>query len=252
MVIPAFESLIIVALTFLLAGTVKGVTGLGLPTVSLALLTATLGLKAAMAILIVPSLVTNFWQAAVGGHLPAILRRTWSLLLAICVATWFGVGILAKANADLLAGVLGFIVCLYAVLGLARLEPTDPGRLEPWLSPLVGAVSGVLNGMTGSFVVPGVLYLQSLGFPRDGFVQSMGVLFTTSTVALAFALYDRQLLSGELAVLSAGAVIPALAGMVLGQYVRQRLSEQTFRKVFFAALLVMGVYIVARALTTPL
>ena len=73
---PSIESMIIVALTFLLAGTVKGVTGLGLPSVSLALLTAILGLKAAMAILLVPSFVTNVWQAAVGGHLTAILRRT--------------------------------------------------------------------------------------------------------------------------------------------------------------------------------
>ena len=109
---PALDSMIIVALAFLLAGSVKGVTGLGLPSVSLAILTATLGLKAAMAILIVPSFVTNVWQAAVGGHLSAILRRTWSLLLAVCIGTWFGVGILAKANADLLAGLLGFVLCI--------------------------------------------------------------------------------------------------------------------------------------------
>lgn len=249
---PAFESMVIVALTFLLAGSVKGVTGLGLPSVSLALLTATLGLKAAMAILIVPSFVTNVWQAAVGGHLAAILRRIWALLLAVCVATWLGVGILAKANADLLAGVLGLVLCAYALLGLAKVDPASPGRLEPWLSPVVGAVSGVLNGMTGSFVVPGVLYLQSLRFPRDAFIQSMGVLFTTSTVALAFALHDRQLFSGELAILSTGAVLPAVAGMMLGQVVRQHLSEESFRTVFFAALLALGGYIVMRAAPTLL
>lgn len=244
---PSLDSMIIVALTFLLAGFVKGVTGLGLPSVSLALLTTALGLKAAMAILIVPSFVTNVWQAVVGGHLVAILRRTWSLLLAVCVATWFGVGILAKANADILAGLLGLVLALYAVLGLVKIDPARPGRLEPWLSPVVGAVSGLLNGMTGSFVVPGVLYLQALGMPRDGFIQAMGVLFTTSTIALAFGLHDRGLLAGELAVLSAGAVVPALVGMVAGQMIRQRLSEEMFRRVFFAALLVLGVYIVVRA-----
>ena len=248
MPMPALDSMLIVALTFLLAGSVKGVTGLGLPSISLALLTATLGLKAAMAILIVPSFVTNVWQAAVGGYLSVILRRTWSLLLAVCVGTWFGVGILAKADANLLAGLLGLVLCIYALLGLARADPASPGRLEPWLSPVVGAVSGVLNGMTGSFVVPGVMYLQSLRFPRDGFIQAMGVLFTTSTIALAFALHDRQLLTGELALLSAGAVVPALAGMVTGQVVRKYLSEQMFRTVFFAVLLVLGAYIVVRAL----
>jgi uncharacterized membrane protein YfcA len=244
---PSLDSLVIVALTFLLAGTVKGVTGLGLPSVSLAILTAALGLKAAMAILLVPSFITNVWQAAVGGHLMAILRRTWSLLLVLCLATWLGAGILAKANAELLAGVLGVVLCIYAVAGLVRLPPPNPGPHEGWLAPLVGAVSGLLNGMTGSFVVPGVFYLQALRFPRDGFIQSMGVLFTTATVALAIAMQGQQLLTRELAILSASAVVPALIGMVAGQVVRRRLSEAAFQKSFFVALLAMGLYIVLRS-----
>ena len=60
-------TLTVVALTFLLAGLVKGVIGLGLPTISLALLTAALGLPQAMALLLVPSFVTNLWQAVAGG-----------------------------------------------------------------------------------------------------------------------------------------------------------------------------------------
>ena len=249
---PTLDSIVIVALTFLLAGTVKGVTGLGLPSVSLAILTATLGLKAAMAILLVPSFITNVWQAAVGRHLIAILRRIWSLLLVLSLATWLGAGILAKANAEVLAGVLGVVLCIYAAMGLIRLHPASPGPHEVWLSPVVGAVSGFLNGLTGSFVVPGVFYLQALGFPRDGFIQSMGVLFTTSTIALAIAMQGQQLLTRELAVLSVSGVVPALIGMVAGQVVRQRLSEAAFQTVFYASLLAMGGYIVLRSLAALL
>jgi uncharacterized membrane protein YfcA len=246
--VPATDSMIIVALTFLLAGFVKGVIGLGLPAVGLGVLTATLGLKAAMAILLAPSFVTNLWQALVGGHLLAILKRIWALLLAILLATWLGVGVLARSNADVLSALLGVVLAGYAVLGLVRLDPPSPGRRERWLSPLVGLVGGLLNGMTGSFVVPGVIYLQSLGFSRDAFIQSMGVLFTVSTVVLALALGGQGFLSEELAVLSAGGVVPAVIGMLLGQAVRQRLSEEIFRTVFFAALLAFGAYIVFRAL----
>ena len=248
---PALDAFIIVAMTFLLAGAVKGVTGLGLPSVSLAILTAALGLKPAMAILLVPSFVTNVWQAAVGGYLGAILRRIWSMLAVLCIATWVGAGILAKTNADVLAGVLGVVLCIYAIMGLMRLPPPSTGAYEGWLSPLVGAVSGLLNGMTGSFVVPGVFYLQALRFPRDGFIQSMGVLFTTATVSLAIALQKEQLLTGELAILSASAVVPALVGMAAGQVVRRRLSEAAFQTAFYVALLAMGAYIVLRALPTP-
>jgi uncharacterized membrane protein YfcA len=242
------ETMTIIAAAFLLAGLVKGVTGLGMPTVSLAILTVTLGLKPAMALLLVPSFVTNLWQALAGGHLAAILRRLWPLLIALCLTTWLGVWVLARARSDLLAGLLGLIVLAYAVTGLVRIELPQPGRLEGWLSPMVGAVSGLLNGMTGAFVVPGVLYLQSLGLPREAFIQAMGVLFGTSVTALAASLGNRQLLSAELALLSTGAVVPALVGMGLGQIVRRRLSEQRFRMIFFSALLLIGLHIIVGAL----
>jgi len=238
------ENATIIAATFLLAGLVKGVTGLGMPTISLTILTATLGLKPAMALLLVPSFVTNVWQALAGGSLLAILRRLWPFLLAMFLTTWLGVAVLARSRSDLLAGLLGVAVLVYAVTGLASLELPRPGRREGWLTPLVGAVSGLLNGMTGAFVVPGVLYLQSLGLPRDAFIQGMGVLFATAVTALAVALGNRQLLSPDLALLSAGAVIPGLIGMGLGQIVRRRLSESLFRTIFFSALLMIGTYIV--------
>ena len=86
------ETLLLIAAIFVLAGFVKGVVGLGLPTVSLGLLTATLGLKEAMALMLIPSFATNVWQGAVGGYFTAAMRRLWTLLVAVCVGTWAGAG----------------------------------------------------------------------------------------------------------------------------------------------------------------
>jgi uncharacterized protein len=105
-----------------------------------------------------------------------------------------------------------------------------------------------LTGMTGSFVVPGILFLQAIGLTRDMLIQAMGLLFTVSTVALALALKGNDLLSVELGSWSAAAVVPAILGMALGQRVRQGLSEELFRRVFFVALLLLGAYIMAGAL----
>ncbi len=242
------DTLVIVGVTFLLAGLVKGVIGLGVPTVSLAILTATLGLKPAMALLLFPSLITNIWQALVGGQLLAILRRLWSLLLAICIATWIGVRVLATADTSLLSALLGCLLVLYASYGLLRPKMPDLSRSEFWLSPVVGTVNGVLTGMTGSFVFPGVPYMQAIGLPRDMLIQAMGVLFTVSTAALALSLGEQKFLTMELGTLSIAGVVPALIGMVMGQKVRQRLSEEAFRKVFFSAIILLGVYITARSL----
>ena len=67
---------------FLAAGFVKGVIGLGLPTVAIGLLGLLMTPAQAAAILVVPSLVTNIWQFAVGGHLLALVRRMWPMLMA--------------------------------------------------------------------------------------------------------------------------------------------------------------------------
>ncbi len=245
------ESLVIIGLTFFIAGSVKGVIGLGLPTVALALLTATYGLKPAMALLLIPSLVTNVWQGVVGGAFLVLMRRLCSLLLLICIATWFGVHVLAMADTALLSALLGALLCLYAGLSLARVTVPGPGRSEPWISPLVGVVNGVLTGMTGSFVVPSVIYLQSLGLPRDAFIQAMGIVFSVSTLALAVSLGGQRFLSVELGAVSAIAIVPAIIGMVFGQKIRRRLSEAAFRRVFFCAVLVLGIYIIGRSLFMP-
>ena len=241
-------TLLAIAGTFLLAGAVKGVIGLGLPTVSLALLTVVVGLPQAMALLLVPSFVTNVWQAAVGGNAVAILRRLWPFLLMATVTVWIGAHALTRVDLALLSALLGAVLVVYGALNLAGLRLALTARQEVWAGPLLGTANGVLTGMTGSFVVPGVLFLQAIGLPRDMLIQAMGLLFTVSTLALAVALQRNQLLSAELGALSAAALVPALLGMGLGQRLRRRLPEPLFRRVFFVALLLLGGYIMASAL----
>jgi uncharacterized membrane protein YfcA len=241
-------ALILIGLTFLLAGGVKGVIGLGLPSVSLAILTATLGLHPAMALLVVPSLVTNVWQAVVGGNGVETVKRIWPLLLFATVTVWVGAMTLHLVDVALLSALLGILVAIYSTISLLHPKVAIPRRWEPWAGPAAGAVNGVLTGMTGSFVFPGVLYLQAIGLPRDAFIQAMGMLFTVSTLALGIALRGNDLLTAELGAISAAAVVPAVIGMMIGQRLRKRMSETLFRRVFFVALLALGLYIVARSL----
>lgn len=240
------ETVLAVSLTFVLAGTVKGVIGMGLPSVSLGILTIVLGLQPAMALLLVPSLVTNIWQGCAGGRLAELMRRLWLFLVFAALGIWAGVEILAGSDVNLLAKLLGILLVAYALLGLTTPQLSLPGGAEGWAGPLAGAINGILTGLTGSFVVPGVPYLQALGLGRDALIQAMGLLFTVSTVALAIALGGKRLIAGDQVMLSAVAVLPALAGMVLGQRIRRYLSEAVFRKVLFMSLLALGLYIVLR------
>ncbi|MBT2771278.1 sulfite exporter TauE/SafE family protein [Halomonas sp. ISL-60] len=243
-----FASLLAVAGTFLIAGSVKGVIGLGLPPVSLALLTVALDLPTAMALMLIPSFVTNLWQSMVGGNARAILVRLWPFLAMASLTVWVGAAALTRVNLTYLTALLGSLLIIYAVVSLAGIKMVVPSRHEVWAGPLIGSANGVLTGMTGSFAVPGVMFLQAIGLPKNMLIQAMGMLFMVSTVALAAALQQANFLSLQYGAISAAAVLPALAGMMIGQRIRARLSEQVFRKVFFISLLMLGTYIIVTAI----
>jgi len=233
--------------TFLLAGAVKGIIGLGLPTISLAMLTVTIGLPNAMALILMPSLITNLWQAMVGGNGCVILRRIWLFLLMASAFVWLGASALTRIDLEMLSALLGVLIVIYSLVSLAGWRFKITTQQETWLGPLVGSVNGILTGMTGAFVVPGVFYLQTIGLARDKLIQAMGMLFTVSTLALGVSLQANNLLTIELGQMSLAATLPAIVGMAIGQRIRQKLPEKLFRKIFFISLLILGGYIFFKA-----
>jgi hypothetical protein len=240
--------LLAVSATFLLAGMVKGVVGLGLPTVAVGLLGLIMPPMEAASLLIVPSVVTNAWQLAAGPRFGALLRRLWPMLAAICAGTLTGAMLLPRDVSGYGTIALGAALVLYALIGLAAVRLSVPARMEAWLAPLTGAATGLVTSATGVFVIPAVPYLQGLGLARDDLVQALGLAFTVSTFALAAALALRGSFQQAAAAASFYALIPALAGMFLGQWIRARIRPETFRKLFFAGLLVLGAHLSLRHL----
>ena len=234
--------------TFLLAGLVKGVIGLGLPTVAMGLLGLAMPPAYAAALLIVPSLVTNVWQLLDGPRFGALSRRLWGMMLGIIAGTLAGSGLITGAAAPAAAAALGGALALYAVIGLAKLRLRVPPASERWAGPLVGAATGLVTGATGVFVIPAVPYLGSLGLERDDLVQALGLSFTASTLALAAGLAWHGALPLQAAGASLLALVPALAGMALGGWLRARVRPETFRLCFFVGLLVLGGELVWRGL----
>ena len=236
-----------VGLTFVLAGMVKGVTGMGLPTVSMGVLGLLMAPTEAASLLAIPSLITNVWQFAAGPNRLLLFRRTWPMLLAIAGATWAGAGLLSASSGATTA--LGVALIAYAIVGLAKFRIVVPPRAEPWLSPLVGATTGVVTGATGVFVIPAVPYLQALGLDKDDLTQALGLSFTISTIALAIGLASHGAFHVATGSVSLLCTIPAMAGMQLGQWVRNRVDPVRFRLLFFIGLLLLGADLAARSLT---
>ncbi|WP_127090609.1 sulfite exporter TauE/SafE family protein [Aquabacter cavernae] len=235
---------------FVLAGAVKGATGMGLPTLGMGLLSLLMAPADAAALLIVPAILTNVIQFATGPRRGAVLRRFWLLGVFTILGTLAGAWTLGGLDSHFAPALLGATLLVYGLFGLAKLQFHTPARLERWLSPVMGLASGILTGTTGVTVMPVAPYLQSLDLDREDLVQALGLDFTLSTFALAVTLsMDFTALSdARVALASAGALVPAFIGMELGKRLRLAVSQATFRAGFFAALALLGANTLVRAL----
>ena len=240
--------LVIVAAVFLLAGFIKGVIGLGLPTVSMGLLAVTMQPSHALAIVIVPAVVTNIWQTFVGPYLRDIMRRLWPLMAGTVIGIWLNAGMLTGPYARYGAVVLGVLLVIYAIMGLSTFSFSVARRDEKWIGGIVGVITGMVSAATGVQVIPSMPYMQAIGMERDELVQALGVFFTVATLGLAFNLTSAGLLTAATALPGAIAMAASFTGMFIGQAVRSRLQPETFRRWFLIAMIFLGLYLAGSAL----
>jgi hypothetical protein len=236
-----------IAAVFALAGFVKGVIGLGLPTIAMGLLALAMPPVEAAAILILPSLLTNLWQMLAGPALRSVARRLRPMMIGVCLGTWAGAGFMTGPHARFGATMLGVALILYALAGLCALRLRLHAGLERRLGPIIGAITGLITAATGVFVLPTVPYLQAIGLEKEELVQALGLSFTVSTVALAV----NVAWAGALNIAMAGATLTALAaacaGMWCGQALRLRMAPAAFRRWFFTGLMALGLYLALRS-----
>jgi uncharacterized membrane protein YfcA len=231
---------------FLAAGLVKGVVGLGLPAVAMAFLGLAMAPADAASLLVVPTLVTNIWQLYAGPRLGAVTRRFATLMVAICAGIPLGIGLLTRGTHAAVA--LGAVLVAYGAIGLIAPHFSISNRAERWCSPLIGLVSGAVTGATGVGAVPLAPYLSSLNLDKDDMIQALGLAFTVMMLALGAGLALEGKFHAAVAGGSLLALLPALAGMALGQRIRDKMSPAVFRRWFFAGLIALGVFMIVRAI----
>ncbi len=235
--------LLIVTGIFVASGFVKGTVGIGLPTVSMGLLSLVMPPVQAAAVMFGPALVTNLWQSYAGPSLLALLRRFRIMMALSFVGTLAGSGVMAGGNSRLALFALGVVLVLSTAINMFAVQFRVPRRREPWLSPAIGTMTGLINGATGVFIFPAIPYMASLELSKDELIQLLGLTAVVSSLGLGTALLLRGSLGLGLAGTSAFALLPAFAGLFMGQAVRRHISENAFRRIFQTGLLLLGAYV---------
>ena len=240
--------LVLIAAVFGGAGFVKGVIGFGLPSISMGLLGAWVAPDIAAAILIIPTFLTNVWQAFAGPHAGAVLRRLWPMFAGVFIGTLATAGFITGADPRLAVAAIGVMLFVYSVFGLSGVRFRVSRKAEILASPVAGLTTGLINGATAIFVLPGAPYLQATDLGKDELIQALGFVALFASSALALGLGLNQPVDTRLWPAVVVALVAAIAGMAAGQMIRGRLSVAVFQRWVFIGLAGLGCVMIVRAM----
>lgn len=231
---------------FVFGGLVKGTLGVGLPLVAVPLMSLAIPATQAIALVMMSVLVSNVWQTFEGGLSTQGIRRFAPLIGAMLVATLITVPLTLDLPEATLRTMLAGIVLLAVVLMALPLKLNVAPRHERWWSFVVGALSGVMGGvssLTGPIIIT---YLVSLRLARDVFVGTVSVIYLAGALPLYGSMVAHGRVSANDALLSTAALVPMAVGLYLGRQVRGRLSEVWFRRLLFGFLVLVALALLLR------
>ncbi len=223
--------LLAMGVAFLGGGLIKGTLGVGLPLFAVPVLALVIPAPNAIALLAVPVLLSNAWQALESGKAAVHVTRFIPLLVTILLATALVVPFTLSLSLHtlniLVAASLLIAVFLMAVQPNLSIAP----RHEKSTSAVVGGLAGLMAGVSSMAGPLVITYLLALRLPREVFIGSISVIYLFAMVPLyvSLAYYGRLGLSE--AVVSLVGLIPMFLGMRFGKALRQRLSESVFRRI---------------------
>jgi len=226
----------------------KGVVGIGLPLTAVSVMSFLIGPPVPVALMPIPILLTNIWQAFSGGYLMRSLRRFWPMLICLPLGTVFGVKVLAQAEKGLLSLLLGCSILVFSLFAQWRLDWRLSPRAERFARPLVGLIAGFVGGMSSFFGPPLIMFLVSVGLPKDHFVGAIGLSFLIGIISMTLALAFYKVIGPLDFIWSAAAALPAIGGLILGQRLRRRIPEAKFRRVLLIVFLLSGLNLIRQAI----
>jgi hypothetical protein len=239
--------IIIILVTYLFASSVKGVTGLGFSTVCLPFLALTVGLKAALPLLIIPSLLSNMIIMQQVDNFKTTLYRFWPMLLATSLGVIFGLTLLSAIDGKLAGAALGLILILWCMFSYITPDLKVPEPKERQFGVLSGLTTGFINGLTGSQVMPCVPYLMALKLDKNVFIQATNTSFTISSLVMAIGLIRLELFTVNVLKLSMVGLIFVFLGLKLGAKIRSQLSPGSFRIAALAILFITALGLLLKA-----
>jgi len=240
------QTILISFSAFFIASFLKGLTGLGFSTLCLGILAVFIDIKLAIPLVFLPSLSSNIMVMVGAGRFFESLKRFWLLFLSALPGLFLGIWFLGNSQNEAPKVLLGLVMLLYGIWGLKNGLFELSKRRERQLTIPVGLLSGLINGATGSQIMPIMPYLLSLKMDRDLFVQTINCSFTINSLLMMICLGKIGLISLPVIYVSSVGIVPVAVGIFLGGILRKKVTEWVYRKLVLILLICLGASLLIR------
>jgi len=241
--------LLIISGSLFLGGIVKGISGVGLPIISIAILVNFFSPHVVLAIVVVPIIITNFWQGFRSKNIKGLLTQFAPMISCFIPVLTITAYLVVDIDVKYLFATLGISFSIFSISNLVRPPPFPLStKTQKWLAPLAGIMGGLLGGVSTIWGPPLMMYLVLMKLPKDAFVQVVGLIWSLGSLPLAISYWANGMINNTTLPLSIYACFPGMLGIFIGELFRKRISQETFRRFLMIILLIIGINLIRRAL----
>ncbi len=228
---------------FFVAGFVQGLTGFGSALVAIPLLSLILDIKVAVPLCILNGLVITVYLAL---HLRRHLDRTKILPLVVgsIPGVFVGATLLQRVDSGIIRFCIGLLLICYSLYNLL-VRPRPLGLSRVW-----GYAAGFLTGAIGAAFSAGgpptIIYSTLAGWKKEQIRATLSGFFVVNGIITAVV----HVLTGVSSLTTAQIFLVTapfvFLGTVAGSHVTGKINQQTYLRIIYVFLVVMGIMMIVQ------
>ena len=231
--------IIIICLSIIAGGFVKGTLGLGMPMVAVPVIAYFLPPTTAMMLLCFPILSTNFLQMQIKKGLGSL--RFLPLLIFLTLGLLVGGRLILEIELNTVSIIIALSIIFAAIINFFgfRIKNVNLNFERPFTAVL-GFFSGILGGLSTFYGPPILTYLISINISKEFFIRTIATMYFIGSIPLYGSLLYHGLCTIDDLIISFFLILPAIFGQYFGTKLRRTLSTELFRKSILITLMVLG------------
>ncbi|MFT6302851.1 MAG: putative membrane protein YfcA [Granulosicoccus sp.] len=233
---------------YFVAGFVKGTLGIGFPTAAISLMAQFTDARTAISLVIIPMIVTNAWQIWRNRQIKWVLSNFWRVLVLMVIFIALFTQVSSAVPVAYVTAFLGAFITVYAATTLYKPIFKFKQEYDSIAQVIAGTSAGIMGGIAGVWAPPILIYLSARGVTKTQFVATTGVLLFVGSTILFSGYWHAGMIGPSVVLISCFLLIPSMAGVILGERLRNRLSAQRFERLLLWFFLLMGLNLIRRAL----